>query len=173
MNSIDEVATLAKAVCLQDGYHSQMLIADGTISNAIMQFAGGLPDDANAKARAMLKAGAELSKANKIGMLTKIYFISEADMVMAKDTNLKIRPRFHPDRVDCLIISSLTPTGDSELITYEIKRDAANKIVALDERVRSTTGKNETGYSPLLQDFIVGFYKADKYTDEVLGVKQA
>lgn len=174
MNSIQEVASFAKDVCLKDGYHTQMLIVDGTDKGAILQLGSGLPDDYDAKQRVMLKMGADLSRANHIGNLSKVYFISEADMVKAdKDdtTALKIRPRFHPNRIDCLIITSLTPSGDSEIITFEAKRDANNKIIELKEAVSDVGEPNKSGFSPLLQSFIVGFYKADKYTDSVLGVK--
>jgi hypothetical protein len=174
MNSIEEVAAYAKNVCLKDGFHSQMLIVDGTEKGAIMQLANGLPDDYNQKQAIMIKMGADLYRAKHIGNLMKVYFISEADMVKAdanKATDLKIRPRFHPNRIDCLIITSLTPLGDSEMITYEVKRDANNKIIDLREGVKTKQDEASSGFSPLLQSFIVGFLKADKYTDKVLGIK--
>ena len=109
----------------------------------------------------MFTTGAVLAQSGEVGVLNQVFFITEAWMNRADDTEQPaIRPSQDPQRKEILLISSMNvPQGKQTWAVMEMIRDQTGHLAELRDHSFNEEG---TGENRLLTAFVVGFTAASK-----------
>lgn len=154
MIDIEEIIRLAKDYVLRHGDHPPTLYVHGTVDNAALPFYA-FPDVHEKKILFLAHAGKQLAESGKIGMVTEVFFISEAWISMAKKDGSFIQPSRDPDRKEVLIISGLNVLDEKQnLAVLDIVRDSNGE---LRELIESSRSQGDEVKSPLLPAFVLGY----------------
>src|SRR5260370_18789237 len=147
---MEEMVQMAKLITLVQGHHAPMLFLDGTIAKAPM-ILGKFPDVHEDKIKYLFSAGKSFSMKHEIGMLNKVFFVSEAWM----GTNMTIQPSKDPKRIEVLIITGLdVVTNEQTLEMLKFVRDTKENLVDLQPMPLPDNGSIQ---SPLLPAFVAGY----------------
>lgn len=165
MMTIQDVKKMASDVMLKQGSHLAQLIMCGENGSGIAVLPD-MPDKPDEKEKLFGMAGVRLAMegGEKLGMLKKLYFISEGWMsVVSKkkmDKDDYVQPSKDPKRIECLIIASHElETNHGDMIILEIQRDKKQKFIGLKDISPKNEGKGEAK-SYMLDAFIKGYEMA-------------
>ena len=109
------------------------------------------------KAQQFFTIGFLLAESGEVGVLTQIFFISEAWLTRT-DHPPHLNSHIDAQRIEALIISrtKLEPLV-KELLILEMLRDAEQKVTELKQHLHMVEQANQTVESPLVEAFIAGF----------------
>ncbi len=154
--TIQQVGQIAKEITLEQGYHSPMLLVEGSV-NGLSVGLQDFPAESNAKQEHLFKAGFAVGKAGTVGELRQVFFISEAWMSAAVGGKIPdLPPSKDPRRVEVLIITSLTVAPkETDILLFELVRDPQGHLLDVKETAHPTEkGSYE---SPLMDAFLQGY----------------
>ena len=159
--SLEEVTRLARETALQYGGHVPMLIAEGDTGSIVGQLAD-LPATHEGRIRYLHAAGMTLARSRQVGVLERIYMVSEGWMaIAAEDGTIEHPPSQDPNRKEVLLISTFQVEEQrTEMALFEMIRDETGMLTELEPL--ETPDAGEGGYvdSPLLAAFVEGFRQA-------------
>jgi len=153
---IKQVTKMAKAIMLEHGGHSPIVVVEGTdggFSGLLEDF----PDEHQGKVRDMASAGFFFGQRQRIGTLRQLFFIAEGWMSLAKEGKIpEIPPSQDPNRREVLLVTGLdVEKVDLEFVILEVVRDGDGKLVEL--RVLDQGMRDLKVQSDLLPAFVAGF----------------
>ena len=155
--SIEKVARLARETLLRDGRHVPTLIAEGSQSGAIIQFAE-FGDTFEKRQQQMTQAGFVLARDNAVGLFQQAFLISEGWMSMSEgDKPPTMPPSQDPNRKEVLTISGLQVDNQRlSMVVFEMIRNPEGRLTEL--KSFEPAPKDEmSAESPLLEAFVFGF----------------
>lgn len=154
---IKQVAKMAKAIMLEHGSHSPIVVvegADGGFCGLMRDF----PADHDARVREMASAGRHFGqRQGRIGRLRQVFLIAEGWMSMAREGKIPdIPPSKDPNRQEVLLVTGLDVEKDEpSFVVLEVARDGDGKVAELKEFDQGMKGM--TVRSELLPAFVAGF----------------
>jgi hypothetical protein len=154
---IETIAEHAKETLLRDGYHAPTFIAEGmnqTIAGQFEEF-GATHEE---RLFQMFSAGRVGGLSGELGILTQVFFISEAWMSVADEVGKlpDTPPSSDPKRLEILFISKHDAlVHKDEMLLYEIKR-GENEGIASVEKYEVDSKQGDVN-APLLAAFVAGF----------------
>lgn len=156
--TLDDIVSLAQETTLANGGHVPALIVEGsrqTVAVALDTVGPTFTD----RQEQMLFAGLALARSGEVGVLQQVFFISEGWMsIAAEDKPIETLPSQDPQRKEILMISGLAlPTRTAEIVIFEMKRDDAGKLTALEQVQTAFPQKEGRVEAPLLEAFAIGF----------------
>ena len=156
--TLDEVVELAKEVALEHGGHVPTVIAQGSAGTVVAQLAD-LPETGHERSRRMHAAGSTLARSGQVGELQQAFFIFEAWISMPEgDRPFEMLPSRDPNRKEVILISSLHLDDEQiDLLLFEMVRDDAEQLVALEPLPHPAQNNEGNIDSPLLNAFVDGF----------------
>jgi hypothetical protein len=154
--TLEEIAEMSRRVLLKDGYHSTMLIVEGSKNGIVVQLqeVGSTYDERRLQ---MFLIGMRLAAEGEIGVLQQAFFISEAWMSSSTHQPPNVRPSEDPRRQEVLLVSQLK-VNEQKLATliYDMKRDKKGKLIGATPRTYERKDTIESR-SPLLEAFVAGY----------------
>lgn len=155
--TLESVSQVARAVTLQHGHHVPTLITVGSKETLVAQLPD-FEDTHEGRVQQMTAIGVAVAQDADIGLLERVFFISEAWMSLAKDGKLpEILPSQDPARKEVLVVSSLDIAArEPDMVLFEMIRNNKGKL----KRLTEVAPANEEGRqveSPLLSAFVYGY----------------
>ncbi len=165
--TLADIVSLGQETTLANGGHVPAIIVEGshqTVAVALDTVGSTLMN----RQEQMLFAGLALAITREVGALQQVFFISEGWMSVAEPNQpIATLPSQDPQRKEVLMVSGLAlPTHTAEIIIFEMKRDDARKLTALEKAqtaLPETEGRVE---APLLEAFAIGFLGIANLSDE-------
>ncbi len=156
--TLADVVNIAQTTTLANGGHVPALIVEGsyqTVALALDTIGPTFMD----RQEQMLFAGLALARSGEVGVLQQVFFISEGWMSIAsEDRPIETLPSQDPRRKEILMVSRLAlPTRTAEIILFEMKRDDAGQLTALEKVQTALPEKEGRVEAPLLEAFAIGF----------------
>jgi len=156
--TIEEVVHIARERTLNQGWHTPMVIAEGS-RNSAMVMLEDFPQTHEEKVFQMFTTGAILAKSDEVGELYQVFFVCEGWMSTAgKNKPIIRRPSHDPDRKEVLLIShSRIKERRNGMVIFEMVRDVEGRLADLKEFQLAAEGEGGRVESPLLDAFVAGF----------------
>jgi hypothetical protein len=156
MVSIETIAAFAETTTLENGGHVPTMIVFGETDYMMAPFLE-MPDTHEARWQLMFWSGFALASSKQLGILKKVFFISEAWMSSGTEQQKPVLPPTEdPDRREVLIIAGIEMEGrKAELKIFEIGRDEEGQLIDL-ARHEPTSNQDDVE-NPLLLAFVDGF----------------
>lgn len=137
---------------LENGFHPATIIAVGT-SNSLAT-APDMPDTHEERAMMMFFAGYQIAYERSIGRLRQVTFVMEGWM----SRNFDNRPSEDPDRVEILLFFHHNfDLQRHSMVGMRMIRDGKGNLIDLVTEIDTRRNASETGESPLMDAFIVGY----------------
>lgn len=153
---IKDVAQMARAIMLEHGSHSPIVLVEGT-DGGFTGLLEGFPDDHQGKVQHMGKAGYLFGqRQGRIGRLRQAFFVCEGWMSAVKDGRIPDTPPSRdPNRREVLLVTGIkAEKGEQDFAALEVRRDGDGKV---DELTEIDLGLKGTVESDLLPAFVAGF----------------
>ena len=157
--TLEIVAQRVSESTLEHGGHQPTLMIEDTENQlAILQF-GNLPDTFAEREQQMFATGFALAQSGSIGTLKQMFFVTEGWMsLMTGDKAPERRPSQDPDRQEVLLITQMDVHHRQQgLAIFEMIRDAAYELQALNRYSFEGAVGEERMDSPLLDAFVWGY----------------
>jgi hypothetical protein len=158
--TLEGVSRIAKETALRDGYHVPMVLVEGSLrslANQIIPF----PENYQERMLRMVALGYEMANRGNLGELRQAFLISEGWMSTAESGQVfDGPPSENPNRKEVLIIfARVVPDLQPKIVTWEMIRDEAGKLIALRDFSSPEVAKPT---SPLMDAFVAGFERGAK-----------
>lgn len=157
--ALEDVVRVAREMTLKDGYHVPTVIADGSRQRIVAQIEH-LASTPESRVQQLFHLGIVLAEHADFGALQQAFLITEAWIRAMTPRDLsKFNPGQTSKRREILVISRLALQPlQTEVVVFEMKRDANGKLISLDASDGERTSERAvSAENPLLQAFVVGF----------------
>lgn len=156
--TLEQVATNAKEVLLQQGYHLPTLIVQGDQRTVVAQF-DDFGETHDERAQNFFTAGMVLARDSQVGRLQQLFFIAEGWMSRTQDGQPPHQPPSQdPKRLEILIVTHHRPQGNqTRMMLAEMRRDTAGNLREVRDLAAEGDDDVRQADSPLIVAFMMGF----------------